>query len=180
MCTGSRAPHFRTVLKCGTVLNPESISRGAIRLGILATTSRYQVFENRLLKPSEDASQKSSWNQMPLPIYQDHQTPSAWSTSRKKDFFLFKRNTFVFTWCPYLKLKLSKCLSQLKYNSDTSCRKSEYIYKTKFRYMIESILIIIIIIYHDFLPTPRSGSHVELDKTHTVIKIHPLAHILDA
>ena len=40
-----------------------------------------------------------------------------------------------------VKLKLSKCLSLLKYNSDTSCRKGEYVYKTKFRYMIESINI---------------------------------------
>ena len=39
---------------------------------------------------------------------------------------------------------------------------------------------IIIIIYHDFLPTPRRGSHVKSGKTHTVIKIHPLAHILDS
>ena len=37
------------------------------------------------------------------------------------------------------------------------------------------------IIYHDFLPTPRRGSHVKSGKnTHTVIKIHPLAHILDS
>ena len=43
------------------------------------------------------------------------------------------------------------------------------------------IINIIIIIYHDFLPTPRRGSHVKSDKnTHTVIKIHPLAHILDS
>ena len=28
-------------------------------------------------------------------------------------------------------------------------------------------LLIIIIIYHDFLPTPRRGSHVKLGKTHT-------------
>ena len=41
------------------------------------------------------------------------------------------------------------------------------------------IIIIIIIIYHDFLPTLRRGSHVRLDNTHTVIKIHCLAHILD-
>ena len=38
----------------------------------------------------------------------------------------------------------------------------------------------VIIIYHDFLPTPRRGSHVKAGKTHTVIKIHPLAHILDS
>ena len=29
------------------------------------------------------------------------------------------------------------------------------------------IIIIIIIIYHDFLPTPRRGSHVKSGKTHT-------------
>ena len=41
--------------------------------------------------------------------------------------------------------------------------------------------LIVIIIYHDFLPTPRRGSHVKSGKTqHTVIKIHPLAHILDS
>ena len=37
----------------------------------------------------------------------------------------------------------------------------------------------VIIIYHDFLPTPWWGSHVKSDKTHTIINIHPLAHILD-
>ena len=36
------------------------------------------------------------------------------------------------------------------------------------------------IIYHDFLPRARMGSHVKSGKTHTVIKIHPLAHILDS
>ena len=41
-------------------------------------------------------------------------------------------------------------------------------------------IIIIIIIYHEFLPTPRRGSNVKSGKTHTVIKIHPLAHILDS
>ena len=39
---------------------------------------------------------------------------------------------------------------------------------------------IIIIIYHDFLPTPRRGRYVKSGKTHTVIKIHPLAHIPDS
>ena len=39
--------------------------------------------------------------------------------------------------------------------------------------------MVIIIIYHDFLPPPRRGSHVKSDNTHTVIKIHSLAHILD-
>ena len=28
-------------------------------------------------------------------------------------------------------------------------------------------IMIIIIIYHDFLPTPRRGSHVKSGKTHT-------------
>ena len=28
-------------------------------------------------------------------------------------------------------------------------------------------IVIIIIIYHDFLPTPRRGSHVKSGKTHT-------------
>ena len=39
----------------------------------------------------------------------------------------------------------------------------------------------IIIIYRDFLPPPRRNSHVKSDNTHTekIIKIHPLAHILD-
>ena len=43
------------------------------------------------------------------------------------------------------------------------------------------IIIMIKIIYHDFLPTPTMGSHVKSDKTHThtVIKTHHLAHILD-
>ena len=47
----------------------------------------------------------------------------------------------------------------------------------KFR---DTVTECIIIIYHDFLPTPRRGSHVKSGKTHTVIKIHPLAHILDS
>ena len=43
------------------------------------------------------------------------------------------------------------------------------------------IIIIIIIIYPDLLPTPRRGSHVKSGKnTNTVIKIHPLAPILDS
>ena len=31
----------------------------------------------------------------------------------------------------------------------------------------DTMNIIIIIIYHDFLPTPRRGSHVKSGKTHT-------------
>ena len=46
---------------------------------------------------------------------------------------------------------------------------------------MKSCIEIIIIIYHDFLPTPRSGSHVKSHKTHTQSSryTHPLAHILD-
>ena len=36
-----------------------------------------------------------------------------------------------------------------------------------------------IIKYHGFLPPPRRVSHVKSDNTHTMIHIHPLAHILD-
>ena len=39
-----------------------------------------------------------------------------------------------------------------------------YIHKKK---IYENIIEIIIIIYHDFLPTPRRGSHVKSGKTHT-------------
>ena len=49
--------------------NPESISHEAIYHGTLArTSSTYQVFEKLLQKPSEDASQRSSSNQMSFPI----------------------------------------------------------------------------------------------------------------
>ena len=40
------------------------------------------------------------------------------------------------------------------------------------------INVTIIIIFHHFLPPPRRGSHVKPDNTHTLIKIHPLTHIL--
>ena len=52
-------------------------------------------------------------------------------------------------------------------------------YKPTYLLLILIIKLNNIIIYHDFLPTPRKGSHVKSDKTHTGIKIHPLAHILD-
>ena len=40
---------------------------------------------------------------------------------------------------------------------------------------------LIIIIYYDFLPPPRRGSHVKSENTQTIFKINnPLAHILDA
>ena len=48
---------------------PPNISQEAVYHGILArTSSRYQAVENLLWNQSEDASQKSSWNQMSLPI----------------------------------------------------------------------------------------------------------------
>ena len=60
----------------------------------------------------------------------------------------------------------------------------EYHYSAATEHLLPSntINIVIIIIYHDFLHAPRRGSHVKSDKTHThtVIKIHPLAHILDS
>ena len=68
------------------------------------------------------------------------------------------------------------------YTGDDTCKYILCIFKM---HSILSLCIIILIIYHDFLPTPRRGSHVKSDiththtHTHTVIKIHPLAHILD-
>ena len=35
------------------------------------------------------------------------------------------------------------------------------------------------IIYHDFFSPPRSCTHVKSDTKHTIINIHPLAHILN-
>ena len=60
---------------------------------------------------------------------------------RKRKIIIEIWNKFI-TRCTYLKLKLSKCLYLLRYNSDTLCRKGEYVYKTKFTYTIESNLII--------------------------------------
>ena len=49
------------------------ISPGEIYHGTLAwTSSRRQVYEKLSWKPNGDAFQKSSWNQMSLPIYQGH------------------------------------------------------------------------------------------------------------
>ena len=36
-----------------------------------------------------------------------------------------------------------------------------------------------VIIHHDFLPLPMRSSHAKSDNTHTIIYIHPLAHIHD-
>ena len=38
--------------------------------------------------------------------------------------------------------------------------------KLKFKVLYKQIAFVIIIIYHDFLPTPRRGSHVKSGKTH--------------
>ena len=47
--------------------------------------------------------------------------------------------------------------------------------------MIPIIIIIIILIYHDFLTSPRRGSQVKSDKTHKQSpNMHPLALMLDA
>ena len=54
--------------------------------------------------------------------------------------------------------------------------------KNKLKSKLSGDIVHINVIYHDFLPPPRRGSHVKADNTHThkqsVIKIHPLAHIL--
>ena len=71
MCISSRASHCRTVLQNGHDKIHQAYHKEAIYHGILArNSSTYQAFEKLLWKPSEDASQKSSWNQMSLPIYQ--------------------------------------------------------------------------------------------------------------
>ena len=46
-------------------------------------------------------------------------------------------------------------------------------------YSFASNIFIIILTYNHFLPPPRRSSHVESDNTHTIINIHPLAHLLD-
>ena len=46
-------------------------------------------------------------------------------------------------------------------------------------YIVLYPIFYIIAYFHDFLPPPRRGSHVKSGNTQTVIKIHPLAHILD-
>ena len=57
--------------------NPRNIFQGAIYHGILASTSsRYQPF-GKLLWKQRRLKKRSSWNQMSVPIYQCHQTPSA-------------------------------------------------------------------------------------------------------
>ena len=71
--TGDTVQQPSTTLKNSTPKlagqNPESISQEAIYHRIITrTSSRNQVVEKLLWKPSEDAYQKSSWNQMSLSI----------------------------------------------------------------------------------------------------------------
>ena len=80
-----------------------------------------------------------------------------------------------FTNLSTLKLSCDLCLSLHVYRNECYLFVSENI-----QYSYDLLRFFKrIIIYHDFLPTPIRGSHVKSDKTHTVIKIHPLAHILD-
>ena len=62
------------------------------------------------------------------------------SGKEKKDFFIQIKSIWYYN--VYIhKLKLNK-LFRLKYNSDTSCRKGEYVHTANFWYKIESTLII--------------------------------------
>ena len=53
------------------------------------------------------------------------------------------------------------------------------LYRSTLRLGTTSAFCAIIIRYHDFLPLPKWGSHVKTDSTHTIINIHPLAHLFD-
>ena len=50
------------------------LPRSNLSVILVKTSSRYQVFEKLFWKPNEYATQKSSRNQMSLPMYQGHQT----------------------------------------------------------------------------------------------------------
>ena len=77
-CVSADEHHTPEQYSKRTCQNPESISREAIYHGALArTSSRCHVFEKLVWKPSEGATQISYWNQISLPKYQGHQTPSA-------------------------------------------------------------------------------------------------------
>ena len=56
-----------------------------------------------------------------------------------------------------------------------------YVGEDEVRCCVNRLRSIIIIIYRDFLPPPRSGSLVKSDNTHahTIINKHPFAHVLD-
>ena len=76
LCIGSRSPHCSTLKRAGQ--NPETNYPASIYHQIpTKTSSRYQAFQQLLWKPSEDASQKTFWNHMSLPIYHRRQTPLA-------------------------------------------------------------------------------------------------------
>ena len=69
-CICSRAPHCRTALQNGLEKTPKaSPKKQSIMEYSPGFPTRYQVFEKLLWNPSEDASQKSSWNQIWLLIY---------------------------------------------------------------------------------------------------------------
>ena len=61
---------------------------------------------------------------------------------KKKKKYLFKWKLFDITLSTYLGENSQNYLFRLKYNSDTSCRKGECVYKANFWYTIESTLII--------------------------------------
>ena len=64
-------------------------------------------------------------------------------SSQKTKNKLFKWNTFVIAWCTYLKLKLSKIFTRTKiYQWQITSKRRVCVYKIKFRYIVESILII--------------------------------------
>ena len=66
------------------------------------------------------------------------------STLKKEKKSYSNLKHFAITLIVYiLKVKTQNNLFLLKYNSGTSCQKGEYVYTTKFRYMIESSILII-------------------------------------
>ena len=69
---GSRASHCRTVLQNEPEMNQKASPKMRSIMEHSAGLPLYsKVFEKLLWKPSKDASQRSSWNWMSLPIYQD-------------------------------------------------------------------------------------------------------------
>ena len=79
---------LRTITPKRSGKNPETIPQEVIYHGILPRTfSRYQAFKKPLWKQSEDASQKSSWNQISIQIYQGHQTTSAQFTNSELEMY---------------------------------------------------------------------------------------------
>ena len=73
----------------------------------------------------------------------------------------------------YVKIRVF-CYSLIKLFRDIDMSYKKITYYTNYnisnyikRTITDANTIIIIIIYHDFLHTPRRGSHVKSDKTHT-------------